>query len=112
MRRRVIELDRGTLVRDQARGVYGIDRPRRRVAPRAARSTRPKRPRAGSADAGLRRVRPRETASNLWRNRLMTVAAVLTVAVSLALVGAALLLKQGASKARASGSGARRSPCG
>ena len=25
MRRRVIELDRGTLVRDQARGVYGID---------------------------------------------------------------------------------------
>ena len=37
----------------------------------------------------------RETATNLWRNRLMTVAAVLTVAVSLALVGAALLLKQG-----------------
>ena len=32
----------------------------------------------------------RETASNLWRNRLMTVAAVLTVAVSLSLVGAAL----------------------
>jgi cell division transport system ATP-binding protein len=25
MRRRVIELDRGTMVRDQARGVYGID---------------------------------------------------------------------------------------
>jgi cell division transport system ATP-binding protein len=24
MRRRVIELDRGTVVRDQARGVYGI----------------------------------------------------------------------------------------
>lgn len=41
----------------------------------------------------------RETASNLWRNRLMTVAAVLTVAVSLSLVGAALLLKQGAAKA-------------
>ena len=41
----------------------------------------------------------RETASNLWRNRLMTVAAVLTVAVSLALVGAALLLKQGAAQA-------------
>lgn len=41
----------------------------------------------------------RETGSNLWRNRLMTVAAVLTVAVSLALVGAALLLKQGAAKA-------------
>jgi cell division transport system ATP-binding protein len=25
MRRRVVELDHGTLVRDQARGVYGID---------------------------------------------------------------------------------------
>lgn len=41
----------------------------------------------------------KETASNLWRNRLMTVAAVLTVAVSLSLVGAALLLKQGAANA-------------
>jgi cell division transport system permease protein len=41
----------------------------------------------------------KEAATNLWRNRLMTVAAILTVAVSLALVGSALLLKQGASKA-------------
>jgi cell division transport system permease protein len=41
----------------------------------------------------------RETATNLWRNRLMTIAAILTVAVSLALVGAALLLKQGAANA-------------
>ncbi len=41
----------------------------------------------------------RETGANLWRNRLMTIAAVLTVAVSLSLVGAALLLKQGAAKA-------------
>jgi len=41
----------------------------------------------------------KEAATNLWRNRLMTVAAVLTVAVSLALVGSALLLKQGASRA-------------
>ncbi len=41
----------------------------------------------------------REASSNLWRNRLMTAAAVLTVAVSLALVGSALLLKQGASNA-------------
>ena len=41
----------------------------------------------------------RETASNLWRNRLMTIAAVLTVAVSLSLVGAALLLRQGVSAA-------------
>ena len=38
----------------------------------------------------------RETASNLWRNRLMTIAAILTVAVSLTLVGASLLLRQGA----------------
>ncbi|MGH9062776.1 MAG: permease-like cell division protein FtsX [Acidimicrobiales bacterium] len=41
----------------------------------------------------------RETASNLWRNRLMTLAAVLTVAVSLSLVGAALLLNQGVGRA-------------
>ncbi len=43
----------------------------------------------------------RETGANLWRNRLMTVAAVMTVAVSLSLVGAALLLKQGAANAEA-----------
>jgi len=41
----------------------------------------------------------KEAATNLWRNRLMTAAAILTVAVSLALVGSSLLLKQGASKA-------------
>lgn len=41
----------------------------------------------------------KETASNLWRNRLMTIAAVLTVAVSLSLVGAALLLRQGVAHA-------------
>jgi cell division transport system permease protein len=41
----------------------------------------------------------RETGSNLWRNRVMTVAAVLTVAVSLSLVGAALLLRQGVAHA-------------
>jgi cell division transport system permease protein len=41
----------------------------------------------------------RETGTNLWRNRLMTVAAVLTVAVSLSLVGSAMLLKQGVSTA-------------
>lgn len=43
----------------------------------------------------------RETFSNLWRNRMMTIAAVLTVAVSLSLVGAALLLKQSAAQASA-----------
>ncbi|HVB91121.1 MAG TPA: permease-like cell division protein FtsX [Acidimicrobiales bacterium] len=41
----------------------------------------------------------RETAANLWRNRLMTIAAILTVAVSLTLVGAALLLRQGSANA-------------
>jgi cell division transport system permease protein len=41
----------------------------------------------------------RETASNLWRNRLMTIAAVLTVAVSLSLVGTSLILKQGVAHA-------------
>src|SRR5579862_2530910 len=43
----------------------------------------------------------RETMTNLWRNRLMTMAAVLTVTVSLGLVGAALYLKQGAAQASA-----------
>jgi cell division transport system permease protein len=43
----------------------------------------------------------KETFSNLWRNRMMTIAAVLTVAVSLALVGSALLLKQSAAQASA-----------
>ncbi|CAA9239341.1 MAG: Assymetric_cell_division_FstX [uncultured Acidimicrobiales bacterium] len=41
----------------------------------------------------------RETGSNLRRNLLMTAAAVLTVAVSLSLVGTALLVKQSVSKA-------------
>ena len=41
----------------------------------------------------------RETATNLRRNLLMTVAAVLTVAISLSLVGGALLLRQGVTKA-------------
>lgn len=41
----------------------------------------------------------KETVSNLWRNRMMTIAAVLTVAVSLSLVGASLLLKQSAAQA-------------
>jgi len=48
------------------------------------------------------RYATRETLTNLWRNRLMTMAAVLTVTVSLGLVGAALYLKQGAAQASAS----------
>ena len=43
----------------------------------------------------------KETVTNLWRNRMMTIAAILTVAVSLSLVGAALLLKQSAAQATA-----------
>ena len=43
----------------------------------------------------------KETFSNLWRNRMMTIAAILTVAVSLSLVGSALLLKQSAAQASA-----------
>ena len=41
----------------------------------------------------------REASTNLWRNRLMTAAAILTVAVSLTLVGVSLLAKQGATNA-------------
>jgi cell division transport system permease protein len=41
----------------------------------------------------------RETAANLWRNRLMTIVGILVVAISLAFVGAVLLLKQGAANA-------------
>ena len=41
----------------------------------------------------------RETGSNLWRNLLLTLASMLTVAVSLSLVGSALLLRQGVDNA-------------
>ncbi|HEX9970137.1 MAG TPA: permease-like cell division protein FtsX, partial [Acidimicrobiales bacterium] len=41
----------------------------------------------------------RETFGNLRRNMLMTFAAILTVAVSLSLVGGALLLQQGVANA-------------
>lgn len=40
----------------------------------------------------------KETAQNLWRNRVMAIAAILTVAVSLSLVGTALLLRQAVSR--------------
>ena len=50
----------------------------------------------------------RETASNLWRNRLMTVAAVLTVAVSLALVGRPCCSARARPTPRSSGSGGPR----
>jgi len=91
MRRRVIELHNGTLVRDQARGVYGIHRGAGALVPEARA--------VGLADAGFGRLCRARDGCNLWRNRLMTIAAILTVAVSLSLVGAALLLKQGAANA-------------
>ena len=94
MRRRVIELGHGMMVRDQARGVYGID------GSGAADRSRSPRQEAWAEWRSRSIYVVRETASNLWRNRLMTVAAVLTVAVSLsALVGAALLLRQGSANA-------------
>ena len=81
MRRRVIELDRGEMIRDQVRGVYGIDEG------------------SGHLMRVYFRYAFKETFSNLWRNRMMTIAAILTVAVSLSLVGSALLLKQSAAQA-------------
>ena len=50
---------------------------------------------------GYLRYAMKETFGNLWRNRMMTIAAVLTVAVSLSLVGSSLLLKQSAAQASA-----------
>jgi cell division transport system permease protein len=47
----------------------------------------------------------KETATNLWRNRLMALAAVMTVAISLSLVGVALVIKQGVATATASWQG-------
>ncbi len=112
MRRRVIELDRGIVVRDQAHGVYDIDSTT--LAGGAGSPTGNLVDQMPTADddldvpgtfvgPSLMAISPgyvsKEAATNLWRNRLMTAAAILTVAVSLALVGSALLLKQGASKA-------------
>ena len=127
MRRRVIELDRGMVVRDQARGVYGIDSA---TAAAGAGSPTGSGRRAGcpagaTARAAARTASPtrrlmpvsagyvsKEAATNLWRNRLMTVAAILTVAVSLALVGSSLLLKQGAPRPPCSGRTASRPSSG
>jgi cell division transport system permease protein len=52
--------------------------------------------------ANFIRYATKETLTNLWRNRLMTMAAILTVTVSLGLVGAALYLRQGAAQASVS----------
>ena len=81
MRRRVIELDKR---RDDSR-----------PGPRRLRHRRGR----GHLMRVYFRYAVKETLRNLWRNRMMTIAAVLTVAVSLSLVGSALLLKQSAAQA-------------
>ena len=43
----------------------------------------------------------RETFVSLWRNLSLTLAAILTVAISLALVGSSLLIREGANQATA-----------
>ena len=43
----------------------------------------------------------RETVVSLWRNLSLTLAAILTVAISLSLVGASLLIREGADRATA-----------
>jgi len=89
MRRRVIELDKGEMIRGP-KSVVSTDRRRR--------------------DNPMRvyfRYAVKETLSNLWRNRMMTIPAVLTVAVSLSLVGSALLLNQRRSGLVAVGAGTR-----
>ena len=114
MRRRVVELEHGSIVRDQSRGVYSavgemLTGATQRVpavsvfgdtfdsddeeAFVAARAARP----IAATEIGMPisvDYVAKETAQNLWRNRVMALAAVLTVAVSLSLVGTALLLRQ------------------
>ena len=118
MRRRVIEIDHGAVIRDQARGIYGLDPTASSTRGVPAVSVSAVRAELAGVDpddedelvasrqetvraregAALMPISAgyvvRETATNLWRNRLMAVAAVLTVAVSLSLVGTALLLRQ------------------
>ena len=43
----------------------------------------------------------RETVLSIWRNLSLTMAAILTVAVSLALVGASMMIREGAERATA-----------
>ena len=43
----------------------------------------------------------RETILSIWRNLSLTLAAILTVAVSLALVGASMMIREGAERATA-----------
>src|ERR1700733_9503603 len=79
MRRRVIELDRGTVIRDQARGVYGVG--------------------ASLLVAISSSYVARETAGNLRRNLVMTLSAIITMAVSLSALGGVLIMRQAINKA-------------
>ena len=72
MRKRVIQLDRGVIVRDQARGVYEL------IAMRPAS-----------------RYTLRETWASFRRNVTLTVAAIITSAVSLLIFGLTLLIQHG-----------------
>ena len=75
MRRRVIELDHGSLVRDQVRGVYGVGPELTELMSRLAYFAR-------------------ETLISLRRNLLMTIAGIMTVAISLFLFGGILLVSR------------------
>ncbi len=82
MRKRVIELDQGQVVRDQARGVYGMVDGRRPAAYKED---------PGSTSVVRKPVRTARNGGNLVRNIVMTVAAVVTMAVSLTALGGVLI---------------------
>ena len=100
MRRRVIESTTVRVVRDQARGVYGIDGRRHRAvdsSPGAVGDPDLIAPISAEYIAQETGVEP------ALRNWLMTIAAVMTVAWSLALVGRRTALGQGAAQAEVTG---------
>ena len=86
MRRRVIELNGGQITRDQSRGVYGVGRVVAGPPPTAALRS--------SSDRESMRVNfvLSEVATGLRRNLTMTVAMILTTAISLGLMGTGLLI--------------------
>ena len=86
MRRRVVELNRGVLVRDEAQGAYATG-----PLPVVESPGGPGEPRLMALHLGYV---TRETAVSLKRNLLMTLAGILTVAVSLFLFGGVLLLSR------------------
>ena len=87
MRRRVIELQLGKVVRDEARGVYGV-----------GRGVRPAISRIDSRAGGTREEPMRagfvvtEVLNGFRRNITMTIAMILTTAISLGLLGGGLII--------------------